>query len=314
MYKYLFGPVPSRRLGMSLGVDLVTHKICSLDCIYCECGRTTQLTVDRDVYVPHDAVIAELSDYFRHHPDPDYITFSGSGEPTLSLHIGEVISWLKAEKPGIRIAVLTNGTLLSQKAVREALLPADLVMPSLDAALPASFRRINRPSEKIDLNRYIQGIADFQKVYTGHLALEVLILPGVNDSPEDLVALKQACDRIRPSVIQLNTLDRPGALPDLSAASHDRLNEIREFLGRDRTEIIAAAFRRKETRAYREDMESAIVETIHRRPCTPEDLAVILGTHVHEINKYLSVLEKEGRVMARQRDRGVFYQTTKDVS
>lgn len=311
MYKYLFGPVPSRRLGMSLGVDLVTHKICSLDCIYCECGRTTQLTVEQKAYVPHDDVLKELTDYFKNNPDPDYITFSGSGEPTLNVHIGDVITWLKAKKPGVRIAVLTNGTLLSRKTVRNALLPADLVMPSLDAALPGAFAQINRPATDIDLDRYIQGIADFQKAYTGKLALEILILPGINDGAADLDALKQACDRIDPTVIQLNTLDRPGAVPGLLAADSDHLKSIQSFLGSERTEIIAAPPRRKGNKAYRKDMAAAILETIHRRPCTLEDLAGILGTHVNEINKYLSTLEGEGRIQSHRRDRGVFYQTTK---
>ncbi len=311
MYKYLFGPVPSRRLGMSLGVDLVTHKICSLDCIYCECGRTTELTVDRKEYVSHDAVIGELKMYFKQNPDPDYITFSGSGEPTLSSRIGDVISWIKDNKPGVRIAVLTNGTLLCHREVRDALLPADLVMPSLDAAVFTAFQRINRPCAGIDLDQYIKGIADFKKVYTGKLALEILILPGVNDSLEDLQALKSACEIILPDVIQLNTLDRPGAVADISPATHERLLEIESFLGKDRVEIIAAAVKRKGTKAYRKDMESAILETIHRRPCTPEDLASILGTHINDINKYLSVLELEGTIESLRQERGVFYQTCK---
>ncbi len=311
MYKHLFGPVPSRRLGMSLGVDLVTHKICSLDCIYCECGRTTELTVERKEYVPHDAVIEELEDYFKQNPDPDYITFSGSGEPTLSARIGDVIAWIKEKKPEVSIAVLTNGTLLCHKEVRDALLPADLVMPSLDAALLSSFQKINRPCAGINLDDYINGIADFQKVYTGKLALEILILPGVNDSNEDLAALKQACDTILPDVIQLNTLDRPGAVSDISAATPERLLEIQNFLGADRVEIIAAVTQRKGTKAYRKDMESAILETIHRRPCTPEDLASILGTHINDINKYLSVLELEGTIESMRQERGIFYQTCK---
>jgi len=312
MYKHLFGPVPSRRLGMSLGVDLVTHKICSLDCIYCECGRTTELTVDRKEYVPHDAVIEELEDYFKQNPDPDYITFSGSGEPTLNARIGDVISWIKKKKPEVSIAVLTNGTLLCHKEVRDALLPADLVMPSLDAALLSSFQTINRPCAEINLDDYIKGIADFQNSYTGKLALEILILPGVNDSSEDLAALKHACDTILPDVIQLNTLDRPGAVSDICAATHERLLEIQTFLGKDRVEIIAAVTQRKGTKAYRKDMESAILETIHRRPCTPEDLASILGTHINDINKYLSVLELEGTIESMRQERGIFYQTCKE--
>ncbi|MBF0205041.1 MAG: radical SAM protein, partial [Desulfamplus sp.] len=226
MYKYLFGPVPSRRLGISLGIDLVTHKICSLDCVYCECGKTTNLTLERKEYVSCKEVVEELEHYFANHPAPDYITFSGSGEPTLNSCIGDVIEYIKRGKQfrtlnddngavSCSVAVLTNGTLLGNKAVRDALLKADLVIPSLDAASLSAFTRINRPHHEIDINNYIQGIIDFRKIYTGRMALEILILPGFNDKKNDIEALKQACYRIKPDVIQLNTLDRPGCLPTL---------------------------------------------------------------------------------------------------
>jgi len=139
MYKHLFGPVPSRRLGMSLGIDLIPHKICSLNCVYCECGGTTTLTRERKEYVPVEEVYDELKDYFKHHPDPDYFTFSGAGEPTLHLHIGEVIAFLKEVRPGIPVAVLSNGTLFGDPEVRADLLQADLVLPSLDAATEEAF-------------------------------------------------------------------------------------------------------------------------------------------------------------------------------
>jgi len=117
MYRYLFGPVPSRRLGISLGVDLVPHKTCSLDCIYCECGETDNLTIERQEYVPVDQVFEELDWYFHHNPDPEYITFSGSGEPTLNSRIGEVLDFISGKRPSIPAAVLTNGTLLGQEDV-----------------------------------------------------------------------------------------------------------------------------------------------------------------------------------------------------
>ncbi len=128
MYKYIFGPVPSRRLGMSLGVDLVPHKVCSLDCVYCECGSTTKLTTDRKEYIPYEKITKELVHYFKNNPDPDYITFSGSGEPTLNSRIGDVLGFIKEKKPNIPIAVITNGTLFSRKQVRNELLDADIVL------------------------------------------------------------------------------------------------------------------------------------------------------------------------------------------
>lgn len=311
MYQYLFGPVPSRRLGMSLGVDLVTHKICSLDCVYCECGETTDLTSERSDYVPLPDVLSELEDYFKHHPDPDYVTFSGSGEPTLNRHIGEVVLWLKTHRPGVKVAVLTNGTLLHDPEVRSALMPADLVMPSLDAAVDNTFEQINRPDPGIDLEAYIQGIADFSRDFKGRLALEVLILAGVNDSDENLDALKRAIDRIHPDVVQLNTLDRPGTVGGITAATPTELRQIARRLGEERVEIIAAIPRKKEMKAYRQDMASAILETLQRRPCTAEDLALILDSHVNEINKYLSVLEGEETLVSSRQDRGIFYKVAR---
>jgi len=115
MYKHIFGPVPSRRLGMSLGVDLIPHKVCSLNCIYCECGKTNNLTTERKEYIPYDEVTNELDHYFNTNPNPDYITFSGSGEPTLNSRIGDILEFIKNKKPDVPIAVLTNGTLFSEK-------------------------------------------------------------------------------------------------------------------------------------------------------------------------------------------------------
>ena len=311
MYKYLFGPVPSRRLGISLGVDLVTHKICSLDCIYCECGETTNLTLDRKNYVPYDEVIKELDHYFQNNPDPDYITFSGSGEPCLNKHIGDVLDFIKKKKKDISVAVLTNGTLLSQKNVRAALLKADLVIPSLDAASDAVFQKINRPAQKIDIKEYIQGLSDFRDEYSGKISLEIFILPGINDNREEVLQLKEACKKIRPDVIQLNTLDRPGVVTGIRPADEDELHGIVELFKPLNVEIIASAVQRKNVQSYRNDMESAILETIHRRPCTLEDLASILGTHVNEINKYLAYLEQNNKIESLRQARGLFYQTKK---
>jgi len=308
MYKYLFGPVPSRRLGMSLGVDLVPYKVCSLDCVYCECGPTTKLTLDRKEYILFDKVTGELEHYFENNPDPDYITFSGSGEPTLNLRIGDVLRFIKQKKPKIPVAVLTNGTLFSQKLVREELLDADVVLPSLDAALNVSFRKINRPNPGINIEEYINGIRDFRNEFKGKIWLEILIIPGYNDSDADLIALKNAIKKIRPDSIQLNTLDRPGAIKGIRASTRSELQKIVDYWNLDNVEIIASAPDRKDIKSYREDIETAILETICRRPCTVQDLANILGSHINEINKYLDVLEADEKVESVQQDRGLFYQ------
>lgn len=307
-YTYLFGPVPSRRLGISLGVDLVPHKTCTLDCIYCECGETTNLTMERKEYVPLDAVLEELQDYFATHPDPDYITFSGAGEPTLNSRIGEVLDFIRKQKPTVKIAVLTNGTLLSDQEVRQALSGADLVMPSLDAATLATLNKINRPHPSISMSRYIEGLATFRKMFHGTLNLELFVLPGCNDSDEALHNLKEAVTRINPDLLQLNTLDRPGVAADIHPASPEELARIADFFAPLKVEIIAAPPKRQSVGSYRKDIESAIWETVSRRPCTLEDLATILGSHVNEINKYLHALEQSEKIEAVREKRGLFYQ------
>lgn len=310
MYKYLFGPVPSRRLGMSLGIDLVPHKVCSLNCIYCECGSTTRLTIERKEHVPYNEVIQELKQFLGNNPAPDYITFSGSGEPTLNSRIGDILKFIKRNYPGIPVAVLTNGTLLNNKQVRTEILEADLVLPSLDVASDLSFRRTNRPFHSLNIEDYINGLCEFRKEYHGKIWLEVLIIPGYNDSKQDLNLLKETFMKIQPESIQLNTLDRPGVVPGLKAAGKEELEQIANFWQLDNVEIIAAVPELKEIKSFRDDIESAILETIFRRPCTIDDLAKILGLHIDEINKYLDTLEADDKIESVQQERGLFYQTT----
>ena len=310
MYKHLFGPVPSRRLGMSLGVDLVPRKICSLDCVYCEVGRTTDLEIQRREYIPINEVKRELSVYFTNKPNPDYFTFSGSGEPTLNSGIGEIICFIKKHKPAIPIAVLTNGTLFFDAEVRDALQHADLVLPSLDAATEKVFRKINRPHKDLDIQRYLEGLIAFRKGFKGKIWLEVFILPGYNDSSDELDALRAAIEKINPDSVQLNTLDRPGTVAGLQKAGNNVLQQIVEYWNLENVEIIAASPDRREIESFRNDIESVVVETIRRRPCTLEDLEKILGVHLSEINKYLDVLEAEGKIETVREDRGLFYQET----
>jgi wyosine [tRNA(Phe)-imidazoG37] synthetase (radical SAM superfamily) len=308
MYKHLFGPVPSRRLGMSLGIDLIPPKICTLNCVYCECGATTRLTRERKEYVPVKEVYSELEDFFKRNPDPDTLTFSGAGEPTLHVHIGEVIAYLKTIRPALPVAVLTNGTLFTDPGVRKELMQADLVLPSLDAATDRALRKINRPTKELLAADYIRGLVDFSREFRGQIWLEIFLLPGYNDDDENLEALKKAAGEIGPQRIQLNTLDRPGTVRDLHPVPTERLEEIAAWFDMDQVEVIAPPPMRKEAKSYREDLESAILETISRRPCTLEDLEKILGMHVHEINKYLGVLEEAGKIESIRQERGTFYQ------
>lgn len=317
MYKHLFGPVPSRRLGMSLGIDLVPKKVCSLNCVYCEVGKTTKMTLQQDEYVSEKEIKEELFDYFEKNPDPDTFTFSGSGEPTLNNKIGSILAFLKEHKPQVNVAVLTNGTLLSLPTLREAIVDADIVLPSLDAVSKLAFKKINRPPRAIDIDVYINGIIDFRKLQLERelldgrkrvMDLEIFILPGYNDSKEELDLFKEVILRINPTTVQLNTLDRPGAVKHLISASRRKLEGIVKYWGLEHVSIISAAPNRKKIQSYRGDIESAIVEMISRRPCTLEDLSASLGHHISEINKYLDVLESELLITRMEEDRGTFYQ------
>jgi wyosine [tRNA(Phe)-imidazoG37] synthetase (radical SAM superfamily) len=296
---------------MSLGVDLVPPKTCSLNCIYCESGRTTNLTLERKEYVPYEGVITELTDFLTSNPAPDYITFSGSGEPTLNSRIGDVIQHIKQQTPGIPVAVITNGTLLSDQQVRSELLQADLVMPSLDAASELFFKKINRPHHFLSLTNYLNGLAIFKKEFKGEYWLEIFIVPGYNDSEKELRLLKQAIHFIQPDRIQINSLDRPGAVSTIKPATIEELQQITDYLQFEPSEIISSNIDRKKFQVYREDVESTILETISRRPCTLEDLSKILGLHIKEVNRYIRILLETNKISVVNQTRGSFYQIQK---
>jgi len=308
MYKHLFGPVPSRRLGMSLGIDLIPQKVCSLNCVYCEVGKTTKLTTDRLEYVKYDQVVAELKRFMLDKPKIDYFTFSGSGEPTLNSRIGDVLKFIKHEYPEVKTAILTNGTLFFDKKVREELLGADVILPSLDAASQSTFEKIDRPCKKLSIETYIQGLIDLRKEYSGKIWLEILLLKGYNDSEEELKLLKEAICQIQPDSVQLNTLDRPGTIQGLLPLTKEDLQQIIDEWHIPNVEIIASPPERSSIESYSGDIEDAILRTIERRPCTLTDLHNFLGIHINEINKYLGGLEANGKIEAVALERGVFYE------
>lgn len=307
-YKHLFGPVPSRRLGMSLGIDLVPKKVCSLNCVYCEVGKTTKLTLDRMEYVKYDQVIAELKQFMSNKPKIDYITFSGSGEPTLNSRIGDVLNFVRKNYPKIKTAVLTNGTLLFDKKLRAELLQANVILPSLDAASQKVFEKIDRPNSNLKIETYIQGLIDFRKEYKGKIWLEIFLLKDYNNAKEELDLLKKAILKINPDSIQLNTLDRPGTVTGLNPLSKDELQEVIDYWNIPNVEIIASAQERTSVESYKGNIETAILETIARRPCTLDDLHHFLGVHVNEINKYLGTLEANNKIETVQLERGIFYE------
>lgn len=305
--KYLFGPVPSRRLGISLGVDLVPHKVCSLNCIYCEVGKTTNLTTDRKKYILINDVIAELKEYLIQKPKLDFITFSGQGEPTLNSGLGQIINFIKKDFPNYKIAVITNGTLFYDKKVRNEVISADVLLPSLDAVSNNTFLKINRPNKNLNSQTIIKGLIQLRKEFNGKIFLEIFFVPGFNDSPYELNLLKQTILKIHPDLIQLNTLDRPALLKSVKTMTKEQLESIKTFFKPLKVEIIAKTNTRKQIQSFNKDIEQQILETLKRRPCTDRDLCEILNIHLNELNKYISDLICSKKIDSRLQNRGLFF-------
>ncbi len=310
-YKYLFGPVPSRRLGLSLGVDLVPFKTCSLDCVYCECGRTSNLTLDRREYVPLKEIKSELKAFLGSKPKLDYVTFSGSGEPTLHSGIGEIVRFLKENFPEYSIALITNSTTFIDPEVIEEVLPVDMILPSLDAASEEVFRRLNRPVDDLTVAQVIDGLVNLRKSFSGKIYLEIFIIPHLNDTPAELEKLKSAVQRIKPDIVQLNSLDRPGTESWVNPLAREKLERIADLL-EWKTEIIARFNPVGEIRGYDFSTEQAILQILRRRPCTLDDLSKSLGVDFPEIENYLKELTSKNKIITEKMDRGVFYRALND--
>jgi wyosine [tRNA(Phe)-imidazoG37] synthetase (radical SAM superfamily) len=289
---HLFGPVNSRRLGRSLGVDAIPFKTCTFDCIYCEVGPTTDLTLERRPYAV-DAIVQEIRAYFRQaHLPPDFITLAGSGEPTLNTGLAEIIAAIRGvtEAP---VAVLTNGSLLYLAEVRRALARADVVLPSLDAAREATFRRLNRPHPDLTLKMILKGLKAFRRVYAGQIWLEVMLLKGVNDDEAELTALRREIAEITPDKVQLNTAVRPVVEAWARPLNREDMEAAAAYLGPG-VEIIASFDQAGPAGAGLTD--AALVEMLARRPMTARDLAQALGVPLPQVEKRLHRLQAAGLV------------------
>jgi len=305
--KYIFGPVPSRRLRRSLGVDLVPYKTCTFDCIYCDLGRTTRKTISRQSYVSPGEIQEELELYLSAlDKKPDFISLSGSGEPTLNTNIGEIIRRIK-EITSIPVAILTNSSLLSLDKVRRDLSEADVVLPSLDVITPALFEYINRPHASLGIEGIISGLIQFRKQYRGQLWLEILFCRGVNDGKDEIEKLKEVIETIEPDRVQLNTPVRPPAEDFAFPLTLAQLEEIRETLG-DKAEMISE-FAAPMGEEFNSIKDAEILNLIKRRPCTAEDISKALGLHLGEVVKYLEKLVKEGVVHYRMHEHHCYYES-----
>lgn len=307
---FTYGPVPSRRLGMSLGVDIVPPKICTLDCVYCQLGRTTKSSVVREDFVDISAVLAEIKAKLDAGLKADYITLGGSGEPTLNSRLGDLIDGIH-RLTDIPVAVLTNGTLFYRQDVRSECAKADMVAPSLDAGDEATFEAVNRPNRDITIEKLVSGLEQFRKEYSGQIWLEVFLIAGVNTDAEQVELIKGLIERIHPDKIHLNTAVRPPAEPNVRAVPREVLDRIARQIG-GVCEVIGEApvglSDRHEIRA-----EADVVSVLKRRPCTIEDICSGLGITRHEAAKHVGRLLEAGIVHSEQRGEVAYFHIRPDA-
>lgn len=293
---FIFGPVPSRRLGRSLGIDVVPAKTCSFDCIYCESGPTTHLTVKREEFSAPSLILRELHEFFTNFPDSaDVITFSSAGEPTLYSRLEELISEIKKAYPQYPLIVLTNGSLLWMPEVRKALSRADRVVPSLDAVTARAFRAINKPHPSLELSTIVEGMRAFRSEYRGELHVEVVLVSGINDSPEELSSIARALDLIKPDCVELNTVVRPPALQGTRGLTSERMSAAACFFQGWNARIIGS-FAAESVETSPEELGARIIRTIERRPCTISELAAALGISEESLAEESEKLEKQGKL------------------
>ena len=320
---FLFGPVNSRRLGRSLGIDLFSEKICNLNCVYCEVGPTTTLVNRRSVYTPTSEILEEISTFCgdpRQLATVDVLTITAKGEPTLHRDFENILHHIKSltDKP---VAVLTNGTTLMDDTVREALQLADIVVPSLDAARAESFRKVDRPAPGLDLKSIIAGLHRFSHQYAGRLWLEILLVCDVNDATADIDALVTVLSTLRLDRIQLNTVVRPPADSSARPVPEARLAGIAQIFGAalavpidllaplaGSDDDMRAPAAPPAANSSPASLRQAIIQMVSRRPCTAADIDRVfeLGG-AEKVEQLLASLVRSGTLRILTHAEGRFY-------
>lgn len=306
-YHYLFGPVPSRRLGQSLGLDIVPMKTCTQNCLYCQLGKDAPLTLERKPYVPTGAVLDELRRWLDEGHRADYITLSGSGEPTLHSELGTLLDAVKT-LTDIPTAVITNGTLLYLPDVRRDCAKADVVLPSLDAGDEAAFLRLNNPHPDLKFQTFIDGLCQFRNEYAGQLWLEVFFCLGVNTDDAGINNMARLIEKIRPDKIQLNTAVRPTTHAEAIPVPPDELERIARKL-HPAAEIIADFSPHSHTSPQQADIDS-ILDMLSRHPCSLNDLCKGLSLNPDQTRPLLNLLLNSGKISSDIRSGTEFFKIT----
>lgn len=296
---YVYGPVPSRRLGQSLGVDPIPFKTCNYNCVYCQLGRTRPVTNERKDFFPPEEILAEVGSALeaRVPEEIDYVTFVGQGEPTLCASLGWLIRQVK-ELTTIPVAVITNGALLSRQDVREELQAADVVMPTLDAADEATFRRVNRPCPRLRIEEIIQGMVVFRETFAGQLWIEVMLVKGLNDTVEVLLSVRDALRRIRPEQVQINVPVRPPAEKWVEISDEEALMRAVAILG-EAVKVIEPYEGSFDFSGF-ETVADAVLAIIRRHPMREVRLVETLSRYTSEEVRFtLAMLESSGQACRR---------------
>jgi wyosine [tRNA(Phe)-imidazoG37] synthetase (radical SAM superfamily) len=285
--KYLFGPVPSRRLGRSLGVDIIPHRICTMNCAYCEVGKTTECVTKRRHFDPADEILAEFYEQYPQLAEGlDVVTVTGAGEPTLNLDLGYIIDGVKkiSRHP---VAVLTNSSLMTDPDVCDELSRADIVVPSIDAATPEVYRKICAPHRDIDIYKVNRALTDFSNRYSGRLLIEVLLCEGINDSPEELGRIAEVISGCRYEVVQLNTVHRPPAFSRAKAVDEKTLLDT-AILFRSKGLRVEPAGNYLKSVTGGSLTADSLIRLLRMRPCSLKDIIMVSGADEKDVRRILS--------------------------
>jgi wyosine [tRNA(Phe)-imidazoG37] synthetase (radical SAM superfamily) len=304
-YKHIFGPVPSRRLGRSLGVDLTPYKTCSQDCVFCQLGQTAKKTIIRHEYVPMGEVLDELGEWLKRDGNADYITLSGSGEPTLHSSFGDVLGFVRKNSP-IKAVLLTNGSLFYLPEVRSAASQAHIVKVSLSAWDQASYGWVNRPHPDLDFKLLIEGQKAFRDEFKGEMWIEVFLVWGINSIPSDVAKIADLTDLLKPDRIHLNTAVRPPAEDFVAPLPREHMDFLCNLF-QPRAEVIAEYKDKGGLEILANEEE--IFSMLKRRPCTAEDIAGAFGMNFNEVSKYLGNLLRQGRIRTERASESFYYRS-----
>lgn len=291
--KYVFGPVPSRRLGQSLGISPIPDKTCNYSCVYCQIGRTTHFTNKRQEFFPKGDILSEIKDALLLENKIDYITFVGEGEPTLNKNLGWLIKSCK-EITDIPIAVITNGALLYNQEIRQELLAADIVLPTLDAINQNLFKKLNRPIKELKIVEIIDGMRAFRSEYQGQIWMEIMLVAGLNDDLENIKELKKVLDTIQCNRLYVNVPIRPPAEKWVKIPEKEKILRICEIL---EAENIAFYESVKGFHISSEsEIKEQILKTTTRHPLREEQIVDMLDLSKEKCLEILQSLKEEKKI------------------